>query len=148
MARKAHQLAQQGFKPDLILGHPGWGELLAIKDVFPDVPILHQLEFVYQLAGADAGFDPEFASGSVDPFSQWRSASRLRLRRAPQLLAFHDLDHALAPTHWQASTAPQLFADRIYVFTRESTRSGFARNRMHRFNFAVQGSASAPEMKL
>ena len=115
VARKAHQLAQQGFKPDLILGHPGWGELLAIKDVLPDVPVLHQLEFVYQLAGADAGFDPEFASGAVDPVSQWRSASRLRLRRAPQLLAFHDLDHALAPTHWQASTAPQLFADRISV---------------------------------
>ena len=36
-------------------------------------------------------------------------------RRAPQLLALHDLDHAMAPTHWQASTAPELFADRISV---------------------------------
>ena len=35
------------------LGHPGWEELIAIKLVFPDVPILHQLEFVYQLTGAD-----------------------------------------------------------------------------------------------
>lgn len=115
VAQQALQLAQQGFQPDLILGHPGWGELLVIKDVFPDVPVLHQLEFVYQLAGADAGFDPEFAPALADPLDQWRSASRLRLRRAPQLLAFHDLDHAMAPTQWQASTAPQLFADRISV---------------------------------
>ena len=114
VAQQAFTLSQQGLKPDLIIGHPGWGELLAIIDVFPDVPVLHLLEFVYQLTGADAGFDPEFAD-SVPPFQAWSSASRIRLRRAPQLLALHDLDHAMAPTHWQASTAPELFADRISV---------------------------------
>ena len=95
-------------KPDLILGHPGWGELLGIKDHWGDVPVLHQLEFVYQLEGGDTGFDPEFP---VDPVSQ----TRLRLRRATQLMAFHDLDWALAPTHWQASTAPEVFRDRVSV---------------------------------
>jgi hypothetical protein len=96
----AHQvlsLRQQGFVPDLVIGHPGWGELLAIKDVLPDVPVLHQLEFVYQLVGADVGFDPEFiAAAALEPAAWFRSA-RLRLRRAPQLLALHDLDHGLAP---------------------------------------------------
>jgi len=114
VAQQAARLAQQGFRPDLVIGHPGWGELLSIKDVFPNVPVLHQLEFVYQLSGADAGFDPEF-SDPADPTPAWRAATRLRLRRAPQLLALHDLDHAMAPTRWQASTAPALFADRITV---------------------------------
>jgi glycosyltransferase involved in cell wall biosynthesis len=114
VAQQAARLAQQGFRPDLVIGHPGWGELLAIKDVFPNVPVLHQLEFVYQLSGADTGFDPEFRESS-DPAAVWNSAARLRLRRAPQLLALHDLDHAMAPTRWQASTAPALFADRITV---------------------------------
>jgi len=109
VAHQADQLRNSGFLPDLIIGHPGWGELLAIKDVFPDVPVLHQLEFVYQLQGADCRFDPEFSNPG------WRDASRLRLRRAPQLLAFHDLDHALAPTRWQASTAPPAFAGRVSV---------------------------------
>ena len=90
------------------------GELLIIKDVFPGVPVLHQLEFVYQLNGADAGFDPEF-SDQTDPSCPWFLTARLRFRRAPQLLALHDLDHAWAPTHWQASTAPAVFADRISV---------------------------------
>lgn len=115
VARKAYELAKQGFKPDLIIGHPGWGELIAIKDVYPDVPVLHQLEFVYQLNGADRGFDPEFSAEESKSDDQWRSATQLRLRRAPQLLALHDLDHAIAPTHWQASTAGDLFGDRISV---------------------------------
>lgn len=109
VAASVVQLLAEGFKPDLVIGHPGWGELLAIKDVLPAVPVLHHLEFVYQLHGADSGFDPEFA------LQDWHTAARLRLRRAPQLLAFHDLDHAWAPTHWQASTAPEQFRCRVSV---------------------------------
>ncbi|KEF40838.1 MAG: glycosyl transferase family 1 [Cyanobium sp. CACIAM 14] len=102
-------LRSQGLRPDLVIGHPGWGELLVVKDVFPEVPVLHQVEFVYQLEGGDTGFEPEF------PMDGWRQAARLRLRRAPQLLAFHDLDWGLAPTDWQASTVPPLFRNRLSV---------------------------------
>lgn len=106
--RLLSERSDQIVRPDLILGHPGWGELLGIKDHWADVPVLHQLEFVYQLQGADTGFDPEFP---IAPGSQ----TRLRLRRATQLMAFHDLDWALAPTHWQATTAPAAFRDRVSV---------------------------------
>ena len=109
VAAQVEALRNQGLKLDLVIGHPGWGELLAIKDVLPGVPVLHHLEFFYQLEGADSGFDPEFSQAS------WRSQARLRLRRAPQLLALEDLDWGLAPTHWQASTAPLVYRDRISV---------------------------------
>jgi glycosyltransferase involved in cell wall biosynthesis len=102
-------LLQEGLRPDLVIGHPGWGELLPVPDLLPGVPVLHQVEFVYQLEGGDTGFDPEFARPG------WRERTRLRLRRAPQLLAFHDLDWGLAPTRWQASTAPSGFRDRLSV---------------------------------
>jgi glycosyltransferase involved in cell wall biosynthesis len=102
-------LRSEGLRPDLVIGHPGWGELLAVKDVFPEVPVLHQVEFVYQMEGADTGFDPEFAVPG------WQERARLRLRRAPQLLAFHDLDWGLAPTAWQASTVPPAFRERVSV---------------------------------
>ena len=114
IAQEAFSLSSAGFKPDLIIGHPGWGELLAIKDVFPDVPVLHQMEFVYQLRGADTGFDPEFVDMS-DPSKVWRASARLRLRRTNQLLAFHDLDHAIAPTKWQASMVPNMFSQKVSV---------------------------------
>jgi glycosyltransferase involved in cell wall biosynthesis len=109
VARLLDRLIGQGLMPDLVVGHPGWGELLALKDLLPDVPVLHQVEFVYQMEGGDVGFDPEF-SGSA-----WAVRTRLRLKRAPQLLAFHDFDWGLAPTAWQASTAPAEFRDRISV---------------------------------
>jgi glycosyltransferase involved in cell wall biosynthesis len=109
VATLLHQLVEGGLRPDLVVGHPGWGELLAVKDVLPGVPVLHQVEFVYQLQGGDVGFDPEF------PVPGWQASSRLRLRRASQLLAFHDLDWGVAPTRWQAATAPAEFRDRLSV---------------------------------
>ncbi len=109
VARLLEQLMANGLCPDLVVGHPGWGELLAVKDLLPHIPVLHHVEFVYPLAGGDVGFDAEFER------NDWHDRSRLRLKRAPQLLAFHDLDWGLAPTQWQASTAPQQFRDRISV---------------------------------
>jgi len=103
------RLLASGFRPNLVVGHPGWGELLGVKDLLPHVPVLHQVEFVYQLEGGDFGFDPEFAQ------PDWRVRTRLRLRRTSQILAFHDLDWGMAPTAWQASRAPAEFRHRISV---------------------------------
>ncbi|MCS5698152.1 glycosyltransferase [Cyanobium sp. FGCU-52] len=124
VAARIEALRNKGLIVDVVIGHPGWGELLAIKDVLPEVPVLHQLEFFYQLEGADVGFDPEFSQAS------WRSRARLRLRRGTQLLALEDLDWGLAPTRWQASTAPGAYRDRISVIhegidtTRVAPRQG------------------------
>ena len=124
-------------RPDLILGHPGWGELLGIKDHWGGVPVLHQLEFVYQLQGGDTDFDPEFplATGAQ---------TRLRLRRATQLLAFHDLDWALAPTHWQASTAPAAFRERLSVIHEGIDTTGIAPREGSFVNLQKRGLRFAP----
>ncbi|MEB3331364.1 MAG: glycosyltransferase [Synechococcaceae cyanobacterium] len=111
VGRLLERLRAAGLRPDLIVGHPGWGELLAVKDLYPGVPVLHQVEFVYQPQGGDVGFDPEFS----DSDSDWRQRTRVRLRRAPQLLALQDLDWGLAPTPWQASTVPEPYRDRLSV---------------------------------
>lgn len=103
------RLLAAGLRPDLVIGHPGWGELLAVKDLLPEVPVLHQVEFIYQLSGGDTDFDPEFPSPS------WRQRTRLRLRRSVQFLALQDLDWGLAPTPWQASTVPEPYRDRLSI---------------------------------
>jgi hypothetical protein len=60
VVRLALALRAQGFVPDVICAHPGWGEALFLKDAFPSARLLLYLEFFYRGSGSDMGFDPEF----------------------------------------------------------------------------------------
>ena len=40
-------LQHEGFAPDLVVGHGGWGETLFVRDVWPDAHILLHAEFFY-----------------------------------------------------------------------------------------------------
>jgi len=51
---------EEGFHPDVIVAHPGWGEGLFLKDVFPKARIIQYFVYQYQGSGADTGLDPEF----------------------------------------------------------------------------------------
>ena len=57
--RAAYGLRHLGFTPDIMIGHHGWGEMLNLCDVWPDVPLLGYMEFYYQADAADVGFDPD-----------------------------------------------------------------------------------------
>lgn len=107
--RAALQLRAGGFVPDVIVAHPGWGESLFLKDVWPQARLAIYCEFFYHAQGADVGFDPEFESGDLG------EAARLRLKNVNNLLHFEVADAGLAPTHWQASTFPERFRSRITV---------------------------------
>lgn len=107
--RAALQLRDSGYQPDVIIAHPGWGESLFLKDVWPTAKIGIYCEFHYHAQGADTGFDPEFPGDPVtDP-------CRLRLKNTNNLLHFQTAEAGISPTHWQASTFPQPFRDKITV---------------------------------
>lgn len=105
----AMALKREGFEPDVIVAHPGWGESLFLKDVWPRARLGMYCEFYYRTEGADVGFDPEFGTGG-----EW-AASRLRVKNANNLLHFESAAAGLAPTQWQASTFPEPFRSRISV---------------------------------
>lgn len=107
--RTALRLREQGFVPDLIIAHPGWGESLFLKDVWPTAKLGIYGEFYYHPEGADVGFDPEF------PASDPGEVCRLRLKNLNNLLHFEIADAGISPTHWQASTFPEPFRSKITV---------------------------------
>lgn len=108
-ARTCEQLQRRGWNPDLIVGHPGWGELLFLRHLWPNVPQLHFLEFHYAAQGLDVGFDPEF------PASSWQETARVTAKAGPSLLNLEAMNRGLSPTHFQASTYPTWVHDRIDI---------------------------------
>lgn len=109
-ALACQQLAAQGYTPDAVIAHPGWGESLFIKDVWPHTRLGLYAEFFYHATGADVGFDPEFAATDV-----LADACRMRLKNLHTLSQFEMADAAISPTHWQASTYPEHIRPRITV---------------------------------
>jgi len=108
--RAALALRDEGFIPDAIVAHPGWGESLFLKEVWPKARLGIYCEFFYRSEGADTGFDPEFP-----PADPQGDACRLRLKNLNNLLHFEITDAGISPTHWQASTFPEPFRSRIAV---------------------------------
>jgi glycosyltransferase involved in cell wall biosynthesis len=107
--RAALKLKQQGFDPDVIVAHHGWGESLFLKEIWPTAKLGVYCEFFYHANGSDVGFDPEF------PVTDVAEPCRMRLKNLNNLLHFDIADAGLSPTHWQASTFPLPFRDRITV---------------------------------
>lgn len=103
-------LKAQGFEPDLVLAHPGWGEPLFTKRVWPQVKLALYAEFFYQAQGADMGFDPEFTATDLQA-----DACRLQMKNLNHLAHLDQADAAISPTHWQAKTFPEHWRDRIFV---------------------------------
>ena len=108
VARLGFKLKSKGFNPDVMIGNPGWGETLFLKDVWPDCPLISMSEFYYRGQGSDVNFDPEFTSG---PDSLLRS----RARSGPHLLALEAADFAYSPTEWQKAQFPKAYHDKIRV---------------------------------
>jgi glycosyltransferase involved in cell wall biosynthesis len=105
----ANSLRLSGFEPKLIYVHPGWGEALPLRSLFPDATICCYAEFYYWPFGADVGFDKEFPSLGVD------GEVRVSLWNAATLLALVDADFAIAPTIWQRSVFPKELRPKIHV---------------------------------
>lgn len=107
-ARACEILVRNGFQPDLIVAHPGWGESLYVKEVFPAAPLLHYCEWYYRTRGADTNFDPAFQQ-DLD------ANCAVLTRNAHLLMGLAACDWGMAPTAWQKLQHPAAFHDKISV---------------------------------
>ncbi len=93
-------LAKQGWEPEIVAAHTGWGDTLFLREVFPNARICGYFEYFYRPSGADVGFDPEFPA-------TLENRLEVRLKNATPLLAWEDCDARWTPTRWQASMFPE-----------------------------------------
>ncbi|MBC8123913.1 MAG: glycosyltransferase [Gemmatimonadaceae bacterium] len=106
--RLAEQLKSQGFVPDIVYGHSGWGPTLFIKDIFPQARLLCYFEWFYRSQGSSHGFDPAIP---VDA----NARVEIRTKNAPILLDLDSCDRGVSPTRWQQSQFPNEMRTKIDV---------------------------------
>ena len=103
------EMRWEGFEPDVVVAHPGWGESLFVREVWPHTKLVMYGEFFYRDKGLDVDFDPEFPSPNET------QRGKLRMRNANHLLHLDAADLVLCPTQWQASAFPAVYRDKIRV---------------------------------
>jgi glycosyltransferase involved in cell wall biosynthesis len=108
VARQCEELKREGFTPDLVAGHNGWGEILYVKDCWPSVPLLGYFEFFYHPYDSDLDFDPEFPPNPSDRM-------RIRTRNAVNLLGLESADWGQTPTEFQRNLYPERYRRGISV---------------------------------
>ncbi|MCR5880309.1 glycosyltransferase [Phenylobacterium sp. J367] len=108
--RAGQALKEQGVEPDVIVGHPGWGETLFLDELWPDARQVAFAEFFYHGRGLDIGFDTEFGAPTEEAILLGKS------KNATMALAYTDADVIVSPTEFQASTLPDVFRPRLRVF--------------------------------
>ncbi len=100
--------ARTDIRPDLVVGHSGFGSTLFLRELYPDAPVVNLFEYFYRPAGSDMDFRPDFPS---------TEGSRLRAR-ARNAMILLDLDHCdlgYCPTAWQRSVFPREYQSKLRV---------------------------------
>ena len=115
VADVCRDLAGQGFTPDIVIGHTGWGEMLFVKEQWRDVPVLSYFEYFYSASGGAVGFDPEFPISEAMP-------NIMSARNATNHLSYEACDLGQTATHWQKQGYPESFHDKLHV-THEGIRT-------------------------
>jgi glycosyltransferase involved in cell wall biosynthesis len=97
---------RDSLRPDLIVGHAGWGSTLFLPELFPDVPVIDYVE--YYTTPGDTGLR-----------SDWPIRQRTRLRRRVQsagvLLHLESATAAYTPTRFQRSLVPERYRSKVRV---------------------------------
>ena len=106
LARTGWRMKAQGYSPDLVVAHSGWGPGLYVRDVWPDAKYVGYFEWFYRSTGADADFLRDVTRDDMH---------RLRTRNAAILLDIEACNWGIVPTAFQASQFPELLRRKLTV---------------------------------
>ncbi|MCQ8129627.1 glycosyltransferase [Methylomonas rivi] len=107
-ARMAVDLSKQGYRPDIIVAHSGWGVGSFAKDVWPGSKYVPYFEWYYS-------WPPKDRSRHDLPSDFLDGRAKARVRNSPMWLDFSSADAAICPTKYQAEQFPLFIRDMISV---------------------------------
>lgn len=99
--------ARPDIRPDLVVGHSGFGSTLFLRELY-DCPIVNYFEWFYRPHEAEMSFRPDFPSTPL-------TCRRARARNAMVLLDLDNCTRGYSPTHWQRSQLPREFLGKVDV---------------------------------
>jgi glycosyltransferase involved in cell wall biosynthesis len=99
--------AASGLKPDLIVGHSGFGSTVFLRELY-DCPIINLFEYYYHAHGGDLDFRPDSPPYEINLL-------RSHARNAMILLDLETCAAGYAPTEWQKSLLPDAWKSKVEV---------------------------------
>ena len=106
--RTAAIVRQQGFVPDVIYCHSGFGAMYYLKDVFPHSALVGFFEWYYHAHGTESDFDLNERISEDDE-------CRIRTRNMLVLPDLVSCDAGITPTYWQYNQFPSDFSAKLRV---------------------------------
>jgi len=99
--------ARPDIKPDLIVGHSGFGSTIYLRELY-DAPIVNYFEYFYRAHQSDMDFRPDFPNPQIDLL-------RTYTRNAMLLADLENCHAGYSPTRWQRDRLPGMFHDKVRV---------------------------------
>jgi glycosyltransferase involved in cell wall biosynthesis len=99
--------ARPDIRPDLVVGHSGFGSTLFLRELY-DCPIVNYFEYFYRVRDSDMDFRPDFPPSELGRL-------RARARNATILLDLENCDLGYSPTRWQRDRLPATYHDKVRV---------------------------------
>lgn len=99
---------ENGLNPEVICAHPGWGEGLFLREIFPNAKLIYFFEFFFRPDGPLVGFDPEFPA----TFTQ---RVNYRTKNAANFISLDQADVGICPTRWQWQTYPAEYHHKLRI---------------------------------
>lgn len=100
--------ARPDIRPDLIVGHSGFGSTLFLRELYPGAPIINYFEYFYRPRNSDMDFRPDFPSSEINRLRSYA-------RNAMLLLDLENCSAGYSPTRWQRERLPALFHEKVEV---------------------------------
>ncbi len=103
------ELRGQGYRPQAVLAHSGWGELLYLRDVWPEAVLIAYPELYAAPLLLGYGFDADLGEPAPALRAQWRRGNLMGLA------AVADANACVVPTRFARDTFPPHLRSRFHV---------------------------------